>query len=92
MEGSTANFTATLSNPSQYDVTLDVTTSDNTAQVGADYLAQTSVGYTIPIGSTTITIPITTIDNNVYEISETYNVLMSNVSIGSPTPENHNHY
>ncbi|SEC95692.1 Calx-beta domain-containing protein [Tenacibaculum sp. MAR_2009_124] len=87
VEGSTANFTATLSNPSQYDVTLDVTTSDNTAQVGADYLAQTSVGYTIPIGSTTITIPITTIDNNVYEISETYNVLMSNVSIGSPTPE-----
>ncbi|WP_176829801.1 Calx-beta domain-containing protein [Tenacibaculum sp. MAR_2009_124] len=87
VEGATANFTATLSNPAQYDVTLDVTTSDNTAQVGADYLAQTSAGYTIPIGSTTVTIPITTIDNNVYEISETYNVLMSNVSIGSPTPE-----
>ncbi len=88
VEGVTANFTATLSNPSQYDVTLDVTTSDNTAQVGADYLAQSGVGYTIPLGSTTVTIPVTTIDNNVYETDETYTVTMSNVSIGSPTPEN----
>ncbi|WP_440880723.1 Calx-beta domain-containing protein [Tenacibaculum sp. C7A-26P2] len=86
-EGSIANFTATLSNASQYDVTFDVSTNDLTATFGTDYLQQINVSYTIPEGSTTVIIPITTIDNNVYETTETYEVLLSNVFIGSPSPE-----
>ncbi|WP_408030714.1 Calx-beta domain-containing protein, partial [Tenacibaculum xiamenense] len=87
-EGSTANFTATLSNPSQYDVTFDVTTSDGSATAGDDYTAQSSVSYTIPAGSTTVTIPVVTINDTTYEpTNETYTVTMSNVSIGSTPAE-----
>ena len=87
-EGTTANFTATLTSPAQYDVTFEVSTSDGTTTGGADYTSQTSQTYTITAGSTTVTIPVVTTDDSTYEpTDETYTVTLSNVSIGSPTPE-----
>ncbi len=88
LEGTTATFTATLSNPSQYDVSFNVTTGDVTAVSGSDYTGQSGLSYAIPAGSTTVSIPVLTLDDNVYEpVEETYTVTLSEVTINSPVPE-----
>ncbi len=86
-EGEIANFTVTLSATTQYDVTFEVTTEDGKAVEGEDYIAQKNINYTIPKGSITVTIPVTTVDDNLYESREDYILKLGNVSINSPVPE-----
>ncbi len=78
-EGNNLPFTVNLSNPSAYDITLDVSTSDLTATAGLDYesLSQT---FTIPAGNTSISIPVTTLTDNLTEPDETLqlNIMVTN--------------
>ncbi|MCF6182583.1 Calx-beta domain-containing protein, partial [Lutibacter sp.] len=82
-EGSTANFIATLSNTYIYDVTFLVSTTDGTAVAPGDYTPFSGVSYTIPAGSTQVTIPVTINNDNVYETTEDYQVVLSDVKIST---------
>jgi|GEM_PF-6509184 len=80
-EGSIANFTVSLSNTYIYDVTFIVNTLNGTAVAPGDFVAISSANYSIPAGSTTVNIPVTINNDNIYENLETYKVVLSNVII-----------
>ena len=72
-------MTVTLSAAAGRDVTVDFATSNGTATAGTDYTA-TSDTLTISAGSTTGTIPITVLQDSVYERDETVTMTLSNAS------------
>ena len=80
-EGNTANFTVTLSNTYIYDVTFTVNTVDGTAVAPGDYVAIVNQTYTIPAGSTSVNVPVTLNNDNIYEPTELYQVVLSNAKI-----------
>jgi hypothetical protein len=81
-EGSTANFTVTLSNTYIYAVTFTVNTQNGTAIAPGDYMPIIGATYSIPAGATTVNIPVTINNDNIYETTvETYQVVLSNVNI-----------
>jgi hypothetical protein len=72
-EGTSATFTVTLSTISSQPVTVNVATANGTATAGGDYTA-VSGPLTIPAGSTTGTIVVPIIDDDVVESTETFAV------------------
>jgi hypothetical protein len=84
--GDTGTFTITLSCPSIYSTTVNYYSMGSTATNGTDYnTIGTSV--TIPAGSTTGTITITPIDDDIYEGSETVCLFLASgtgYSVGMP--------
>jgi serine protease len=78
-------FTVMLSKAAATDVTFDIATSDGTATAGSDYVAKTSLSQTIPAGSTTKTFTVTVNGDATGELSETFNVTVSNVTGGPVT-------
>ena len=76
-EGSAVSFTITASKVSSQNITVDYATSDGTAVAGSDYTAVSGTA-TILAGSTTTTVNVTSLDNGVFEISETYTLTLSN--------------
>src|SRR5690606_14528511 len=77
-EGGTATFTVTLSAPSGLDVSFDWASANSTAVAGQDYTAANGVGVTIPAGSVTTTVAVTTSDDSLDELSEIFHVNLSN--------------
>lgn len=75
-----ATITATLSNKSYQDVTVNLAYSGNAVN-GTDY---TSVGtITVPVGSLSATATVTTIDNSKYEAAKNILIEISGVTNGS---------
>ena len=82
-----AVVTATLSSPSAFTVTVNITTSDGTASHLSDYAAvSATLNFAPGVTTVTTTVPIT--DNNVYESDETVNLALSspsNATLGTPS-------
>ena len=78
-EGETAQFTVTLTGTSNQTVTVDVQTSDGTAEAGADYTTKSET-LTFSAGQTTATFSVDTIDDQDQESDENFTVTLSNPS------------
>ena len=81
-EGQTANFIVTVSAVSAHTVTVDYTTVDGTAKQASDYTKTTGTlkidaGQCGP-GSTACQISVPTVDDTLYENTETFTVTLSN--------------
>ena len=66
------DFTVSLNTSAQYDIVLNFSTSDGTTQAGNDFTAQSGTLVTIPHGSTSVTIPMAVLGDNVLEPTETF--------------------
>ena len=75
-DAGTMTFTVTLSGEADADVTFTYATSDGTAIAGSDYTAVGGTG-TITAGTTTTTIVVPILDDNVYENTESFNMNLS---------------
>jgi hypothetical protein len=75
----TMTFTVTMSNPSSQDVTFDYGSADETALDGSDYTALSGSG-TIVAGTTSTTITVDITDDNIAELTETFQMNLSNAS------------
>ncbi len=89
---SVATFTVTLSEPAAQDVVISFTTADGTAisggtGVGEQDYGSTSGTVTILAGQTSATIEVTVSGDNVYEITEQYNVNLTGIVSGPATIE-----
>ena len=82
-EGSPLTFTVTLNRQTTTPTTVTYTTADATATAGADYTAQTSQTLTLPPGTTTQTIAIATLPDDLVEPDETLTVTLANPSAGT---------
>ncbi|HEU4837007.1 MAG TPA: Calx-beta domain-containing protein, partial [Pyrinomonadaceae bacterium] len=69
----------TLSTPSVQTVTVDYATSNGTAVAGSDYVASSGT-VTIPAGSTTATINVPINGDTTIELTETFNITLSNAT------------
>ena len=76
-EGAAAEFTVTLSRTSNRIVTVEVATSDGTAEAGNDYTAKSET-LSIPAGKTEVTFSVDTIDDQDPESDEDFTVTLSN--------------
>ena len=76
-EGGTATFTASLTNPSSEDITVEYVTSSGSATNGSDFTAVTET-LTIPAGETTATFDVVTTADAKDELDETGTVTLSN--------------
>ncbi len=81
VEGAAAELTVTLDAVSGRDVTVNWNTAagsgSNPATVAVDYTAVTSTTVTIPAGSTTATVEVSTVQDTVDEPAETFLVVLS---------------
>ena len=73
----TATFTVTLSATSSQTITVDYNTTSTTAQVGADF-TNTPGTLTFAPGDLTKTITVPIINDNLYEVTETFKVNLVN--------------
>ena len=73
-----AALTVTLANARACDVSFTVNTSNSTALAPDDYTTVSSTVYTIPGGSTTVTVYVPITDDKVAEPTETFVVKLSN--------------
>ena len=79
-EGGTATFTATLSNPSSEDVTVEYVSSSGTATDGTDFTTITTTTLTIPAGQTSATFDLVTTEDSTDEANETGTITLQNAS------------
>ena len=79
-EGGTATFTATLSNPSSEDVTVEYLSSSGTATDGTDFTTITTTTLTIPAGQTSATFDVVTTEDTTDEANETGTITLQNAS------------
>lgn len=79
------NFTVTLSASRLEDTNLTFTTSNATAIAGSDYVA-TSGSFSIPAGTTSKTLPVTTIGDYVNEPNESFSMTLSTSEAGITIP------
>jgi VCBS repeat-containing protein len=71
-EGGTATFTVSLNNPTDIPITINVNYGSGTATGGADYDSATDT-LTFPAGSTTSqTVTVSTVDDNLVEATENF--------------------
>ena len=75
-EGETAQFSVTLSSPSEQVVTASYGTADGTASAGSDYTSTTGTLRFEP-GDTTGTIRVTVLDDEIREDTESFTVELS---------------
>ena len=73
VESGIATFTIALSNPSSIATIINLSTSPLTATTNLDY-SSVFTSVTIPAGVTSITFPVTTLPDLIFEPSETYNL------------------
>ena len=73
-DAGSVTVTISLSNPSSSDITIDLSTADVTATNPADYGNVTPVTVIIPAGSTSATVDIPIIDDNIDEPDEDFTV------------------
>ena len=76
-EGAAGNVTLALSVPTTVDVSVDYTLTDVDATAGADYVAA-SGSVTIPVGSLSASLGVTTLDDAIDEFDEALAVVLSN--------------
>jgi fibronectin-binding autotransporter adhesin len=82
----TVTFTVSLSAPAQgADVTFDITTQNNTALSGSDYVAKTLTNQVIPAGQITYTFDVTVNGDTAIESDETFFVNVTNVTGANAT-------
>lgn len=87
LEGQTVVFTVSMDATASEDVTFDYATADGNATGSSDYTA-TNGKDTIPAGSTSVAISVTTIDNSTIEFAEDFDLTISaavNATIGDAT-------
>jgi hypothetical protein len=72
-----AAFTVSLSSPSAVPVNVSYSTADETALAGSDYTAGSGILTFVP-GETTKTFYVPTIDDSIFEATETFTVNLSN--------------
>jgi hypothetical protein len=77
-----AVFTVTLSHPSAVPVTVNYSTANGTALAGSDYTAVSGT-VTFAPGETTKTVLVPTLDNTIYEGTETFALNLSDPSAGA---------
>lgn len=70
-------FTVTLSQASDKDVSASWSTTDGTAAAGSDYIAVTAGSLAIAAGDTTATIAVTVLDDGLVEPDETFTLELS---------------
>ena len=73
-EGTDVIFTVSIDNASVEDIDVSFTVSDVEALVGTDYNLPSPMSVTIPSGSTSVSLTVTTIDDLIDEITETFTV------------------
>jgi hypothetical protein len=78
----TALFVVTADAPAAAPITVDYATADGTAAAGYDYVAGSGT-VTIPFGSSTITIPVTIIDDVLDEPDESFTVTLTGATGGT---------
>ena len=81
-DAGTMTFTVTLSGEADADVTFTYATSDGTAIAGSDYTAVGGTG-TITAGTTSTTIVVPILDDDVYENTESFNMNLSAPSVNA---------
>jgi len=80
IEGTPVRFTISLSSASDSLVTFQYSTADGTATAPADYLAALSATDTIPVGSTSVTVIVPTIDDSTPEPTKSFKLILGNVT------------
>ena len=85
-EGGKAEFTVSLSNAYSYDIKVHYTSQNGSATSGSDY---TNVsGYVIiPAGQLSASVCVDTLDDNVFEATETFTIKLSNATADIPGPD-----
>ncbi|RXG27081.1 Ig-like domain-containing protein, partial [Leeuwenhoekiella marinoflava] len=73
-EGQPLTFTFSLNKASAEDVVIRVNTSDDTAKAGLDYTAAVDQIITIPAGQLSADYVVNTLEDDIYELSETFNI------------------
>ena len=79
-EGGTLSFVISINLPSDLDATFDLTTVDQTATDGVDFTSPTQTSYTIPVGTSAITLAVATTVDSGYEADETFAVSIFNLN------------
>ena len=78
------SFIVTLSNPSAFDLTVDVTTADGTAVAPDDYTAVSSDTVLLPAGVETSSAEISILGDTAFEVDETFTITLGNL-VGTGT-------
>ena len=79
-DSASAGVTVSLNKPAASNVTVRLNTSAGTATAGSDYTQITNQTVTIPVGSTSVFVPITIADDSLYEGDEMLTVALSSPS------------
>jgi len=84
MEGGVLAYTVSLNHVYSKNVTVDVVTgyATDTATGGLDYTAPVFTQITIPAGSLSVNVPVSTINDSLVEGDETASLVISNASAG----------
>ncbi|MDH7448484.1 Calx-beta domain-containing protein, partial [Aquimarina sp. 2201CG14-23] len=77
-EGDDAVFAVSLSNPSSEAITVTFTIDDVTAVETGDYTEPATLTVTIPAGSTTVNVTVPTVEDLIFEFTETFEVNITN--------------
>src|SRR5262249_24915160 len=80
----TMTFTETLAKASPQDITVQYTTTNNTAIAGTNYVG-TSGSLTIPAGQTTGTVSVKVLGDGIDTVNESFYLDISNASHGTIT-------
>lgn len=86
VEGQTSLFATvetSSGNPLSRSVSFDIHNYSETAQLGADYVLPTSMSFELPIGISSIAVPIQLINNDLFEFDETFTLSLTNISGGA---------
>ena len=83
-EGTTAEFTVTLSGAVASDVALRWSIADGTAIAGEDYIAVSGGTVTLSAGTTSTTIEVAVTDDTLAESDETFTVILAAPGTGLP--------
>ena len=85
VEGASAVFTVTLSNPSSVATTIVVSTNNGTAVAPGDYTSVSTITVTIPAGATSVNVIVPTIDDTIVESTETFTIVATITSTNTLT-------
>lgn len=80
-EGGYCTMSANLSQAIAHDVRVTFNTTSGTATAGLDFTGQTNQIYTIPAGSTSVSIPVATLTDQLADGTETYLGTISSVQV-----------
>jgi hypothetical protein len=78
-EGNEATITLTLSKPSLVPISFKVQSADDVAKAGSDFVAIPQKTISLPVGTTTATIPLTTNEDTIFEGPQTFKLVYSDL-------------